>query len=181
MWLSPTGRVSPAPWKYRLAAGTPSAWNTRATAAARRSDRLAFSVLPPVSSVWPTSRMRLVLSVSTAFFSSSVDVALSLACCLVYEYCAATSRNSASASGVSLSEPDANCLPLSRSVTDRPAAAVSLPAANGVAEAGELVAEAATVPAAGRSPLGTMTEATVMSALCCLAMANSAQRRWSML
>ena len=134
----------------------------------------------PVSSVWPTSRMRLVLSTSTAAFSSSVDVAVSLACCFAYEYWSATSRNSASASGVSLSEPVANCLPLSRSVTDRPAVAVSQPAANGVAAAGE-ASVAATVAAGGRSPLGTMTEATFISALCSLAMANSAQRRWSML
>ena len=163
-----------------MAAATPWLWNTRATAAARRSDRLAFSVVLPVSSVWPTSRMRLVLSVSTAALSSSLDEAVSLACCFEYEYCSATSRNSDSASGVSVAEPDANCLPLSRSVTDRPAVAVSLPAANGVAEAGAASA-AATVAAGGRSPLGTMTEATFISALCCLAMANSAQRRLSML
>src|SRR5438034_6749510 len=158
----------------------PSAANTRATAAARRSDRLAFSVLLPVSSVWPTSRMRLVLSDSTAAFSSSLEDALILAYCFENEYWSATSLNSVSASGVSLSEPDANCLPLSLSVTDRPAVVVSLPAVNGVAEAGEGVL-AATAAAGGRSPLGTTTLLTVISALCSLAMANIAQRRWSML
>ena len=103
-----------------------------------------------------------------------------MASCLEYEYWSATSRNSASASDVSLSEPEANCLPVSRSVTDRPAVVVSEPDVNGVAEAGE-ASVAATVAAAGRSPLGTITEATFISALCSLAMANSAQRRWSRL
>jgi len=43
-----------------------------------------------------------------------------------------------------------------------------------VAEAGAASA-AATVAAGGRSPVGTMTVATFISALCCLAMANSAK------
>src|SRR3569623_433287 len=119
--------------------------------------------------------MRLVLSDSTPAFSSSDDVGPCLASCFGYEYWSATSRNSRSASGVSLSEPDANCLPLSLSVTDRPAVVVSLPAANGVADAGE-GAVAATAAAGGRSPLGTTTLLTVISALCSLAMANMAQR-----
>src|SRR6516225_12197679 len=106
--------------------------------------------------------MRLVLSDSTAAFCSSVAATPSLANCFGYEYWSAISRNSASASGVSLSAPEANCLPLSLSVTDRPAVVVSLPDANGVADAGA-GAVAATAAAGGRSPLGTITLLTVIS------------------